>query len=161
MASDRVHPPKELQPPAAPQSTDADGFAFDFAEYIDVRVEGSKQGVSGGQAAKRAKIIDEQYAAIKERIEKLEKNLNKRIDRLQGTVMFMSKCVEDFNENFGSIMDLVKEQRVREVANNITEELVFPLSSTVDVQAYIESDPQMVKLIDRYVQPANPLLYNP
>ena len=93
----------------------------------------------------------EQLNDIKEQIAKLEKSMTRRIDRLQGTVAFTAKCLEDFNDNFASIMDVVKEQRVRGVSMDIQYEVAFPFKSTADVDAYIEQDPQMVKLIDRSV----------
>ncbi len=89
---------------------------------------------------------------MKERVVAMEKNLGRRMDRLQGTVTFMSKCVEDFNENFSSIMDAIRDQRVRNVCNDFTNEVVFPFTSTVLVDSYVEEDPKMVKLIDRYVR---------
>ncbi len=151
--SPQAPPPAATTPttPEPPASAPDDNDGQTGFDNNAVRIEVPKQGVFGTTTAKRAKAVEDQCAAIKDRIEKLEKNVYKRIDRLQGTVTFMSKCVEDFNDNFGSIMDLVREQRVREVANDLTEEFTFPLKSTVDVQAYIEQDPQMVRLIDRYV----------
>ncbi len=126
-------------------------IVFDLADNnADVRVVASKQLVSNG-SKKKPKLSDEQYEDIKEQISKMEKNMTRRIDRLQGTVAFTAKCIEDFNDNFSAIMEVVKEQRIRGVSNNILHEVTFPFQSTVDVAAYVEQDPQMVKLIDRYV----------
>ncbi len=140
-----------LRPDSPPRDAGGD-IVFDFAEYNnpDIRVVAAKQAVSNG-TKKKPKLSDEQYEDIKEQISKMEKNMTRRIDRLQGTVAFTAKCIEDFNDNFSAIMEVVKEQRVRGVSANILHEVTFPFQSTVDVAAYIDQDPHMVKLIDRYV----------
>ncbi len=115
----------------------------------------SNQGVSQGPAAKRAKVLEEQYNHIKDKVLCLEKNVNKRIDRLQGTVSYMAKCVEDFNENFAVIMEVVRDKRALDVADTMKEDVVFPLQTTDDVDAYLEKDPQAIKAIDRSVPLAN------
>ncbi len=116
-------PPLPLPPsgPVAPtQSPNAhrtdNSLSFEFPEYNadNIQVE-VKQSVSSGK--KTAKALDEQCGAIKERVALLEKNVNKRIDRLQGSINYMSKCVEDFNENFSNLMDAVREQRVRDTSS--------------------------------------------
>ena len=146
-------------PPAAPpQSTAAsgrtspirpadDGFTIDFPEYNqENQVVVDVKRVSG--ATKKGKL-EENYAAIKDRVSLLEKNVNKRIDRLQGSINYMSKCVEDFNENFGTIMELIREKRVRDTAETLPPDTTFPLSSKKRVNKYLEKDPQCIEMIDR------------
>ncbi len=94
--------------------------------------------------------MDDEVTALKERVQTLDKNLTRRLDRLQGTVSFMSKCIEDFNENFASIMDVVRDKRVNDLSKEVKDEVVFPLTSTAQVNAYLEMDPKTVQLIDRY-----------
>ncbi len=109
-----------------------------------------KQGVSGPKATKKAQPVNEYLASIQEKVFQLEKNVTRRLDRLQGTVAYMSRCVEDFNDNFASIMDVVRDNRVREVSTTINNDFFFPLTSTALVNSYIEHDSKMVKAIDRY-----------
>ena len=147
-------PPTTQLPPSPPRNPtpqNDDLLLFDVSDFNhdDIQVAVPKQGVLGGHAAKRAKIVDNQFEAIKERIASLEKNVTRRIDRLQGTVSFMAKCVEEFNENYTTIMDVVRDNRVREVSDDIASDVNFPFTSTRHVNEYIERDPKMVKLIDR------------
>ena len=133
-------------------TSDHNGFVIDFPEYnADVLLHSYKQAVPGGNATKKAKSAEDHYNAVMDKFNLFERNINRRIDRLQGTVAFVAKCVEDFNDNFSSLMDVVKEKRATDVADNLSYEVAFPFRSTADVNSYLEHDPKMVKLVDRYV----------
>ncbi len=83
----------------------------------------------------------------------LEKSVHKRIDKLQGSINYVSRCVEDFNENFASIMNVVRDNQVKAVADSLPFEASFPLTSEEEVNDYIEKDPQAIKLTERLVRP--------
>ena len=149
--------PSPPSPPGTQPAEDEDRISFGFPEYNNgtsapfVQVTAAKESVSQGPAAKRAKMLEDQYSYIKDKVNCLEKNVNKRIDRLQGTVSYMAKCVEDFNENFAVIMEVVRDKRAFDVADSLKEDASFPLQTTQDVENYLEKDPQAVKAIDRLV----------
>ena len=145
----------DSDPPATVQEVGEPGNGVSFSDTPpnneDFHIGVENQGVSSGPK-RRAKLPDEQIASIKERIAQLEKNVYKRMDRMQGTMQYLAKCVEEFNENFATIMEVVKDQRVRTLAETDDFEVVFPLTTKEEVDKYIEEDPQMVKLIDRCVR---------
>ncbi len=129
----------------------------------DVEVLVAKQGVSDDapHAKKARRDVDEHILAIKEKVAALEKSVHKRIDKLQGSINYVGKCVEDFNENFAAIMGVVKDNQTREVAGLLPYEACFPFDSIEETDAYLAEDPDCVKLIERYVCVANPSLKVP
>ncbi len=139
-----------------PADEPINAISFPFPEYTagqqleqaQVQVIATNPSVPNGMKKSRT-VFDAQYAAIKERVDALEKSVHRRIDKLQGSINYVGKCVEDFNENFASIMDVVKDNQVRTIANTLPFEATFPLKSPEEVDDYIEKDPNCIKLTER------------
>ncbi len=130
---------------------DDNQISFPFDEYNEQADQYHQVLAANPAVSKRPRPADAHYAAIKAKVDALEKSVHRRIDKLQGSVNYVAKCVEDFNENFASIMNVVKDNQVRAVADTLPFETSFPLTTKEEVDEYVESDPKAIKLTERYV----------
>ena len=93
--------------------------------------------------------MQEEFAELKVKMKKHHDALNKRIDRLVGSVNHMAQCVDEFNENYRRIIDHLSQATTQGVVNSIRREATFPLESPEELHQYLEDDPECVQLIDR------------
>ena len=119
--------------------------------------EGNDTQVLGAPAAKKNKIQEEMASIKKElcdintRLKRSQDTLHKRIDKIVGSVNHMSQCVDEFNDKFHKILQAVNRSTANDVAKHVNKQASFPFETPEELHDYIEYDPEMVQLIDRYV----------
>ena len=99
------------------------------------------------------KLRYEDLDAINRRIETLENHVNASLLRIHKGMLYLTGIVEKFREDYKDIstkLDHVTETTI--LKKLAVPEHTFPFDSYDALDAYLRDDPDMVRLIERYVR---------